>query len=120
MLYELVDRQHDMLIMHMLWHRFDKGYISCYDVCMIMECMSLCSLLVSNEYCFPSSLPDEAWPVLHRYSIYYITRRLHGGRWEHRLSIITLCFLYAHVDHCYHVSCVLAEFHGEYGTHGMF
>ena len=29
-------------------------------------------------------------------------------------------FLYAHVDHCYHVSCVLSEFHGEYGTHGMF
>ena len=33
------DRQHDMLIMHMLWHRCDRGYISCYDACMIMECV---------------------------------------------------------------------------------
>ena len=39
MLYELVDMQHDMLIMHMLWHRCDRGYISCYDACMIMECV---------------------------------------------------------------------------------
>ena len=106
MLYELVDMQHDMLIMHMLWHRCDRGYISCYDACMIMECVRylvfVWSGLLVSRWVLLSVVPSwRGVAIFRRYSVYYITRRLHGGTWENQLSIITLWFLYAHVDSCY-------------------